>query len=203
MLFIPYRADVAITRWPIANFVLLALIVLCFGAQLSAPAGIAALEPFILTDWSASGLIGHIFLHGGVMHLVGNMIFLWVFGNAVCGKVGNVAYPFVFLGLGVFAGAMHLLFKGGAAVGASGAINGVVGMFLVWFPLNTISMLYFVWLLFIIRVGTFELSSYWLILLWLAFDILGASLDLPSVAYWAHLGGFAAGFCLAALLTKL
>jgi hypothetical protein len=128
------------------------------------------------------------------------MVFLWVFGNAVCEKVGNIAYPFLFLGLGIAGGMAHLLFSDHPAIGASGAISGVMAMCLVWFPTNEISCFYFAWLFIFIRYGWFEVSSYWIMLLWLGFDILGVALGLGSVAYWAHIGGFAAGLGLAILL---
>ena len=79
------------------------------------------------------------FMHGGWMHLIGNMLFLWIFGNAVCAKIGNVRYLPIYLGLGIFAGLTHMIFQGGPVIGASGAINGVVGMFLVFFPENSIT----------------------------------------------------------------
>jgi len=200
-LLIPYRVDVPIYRHPIANYVIIAVIVACFGVEMANLGNPELIEPFVLNGWQPLGLVGHIFLHGGIMHLVGNLLFLWVFGNAVCEKLGSIAYPFVFLGLGVLAGAAHNLMSGGPAIGASGAINGVVGMFLVWFPINEISCFYFVWFFIRVRYGGFDLSSYWMILLWLVFDVVGAVLGGGDVAYWAHLGGFGAGMVFAAFLT--
>jgi len=200
VLFIPYRVDVPIRRLPIANFVLLALLLGCYLVERGQIRdNIDSLVPFVLAKGNPLGLIGYIFIHGGVLHLAGNMLFLWVFGNAVCVKVGNWAYAFIFLALGAVAGIAHLSLNGGPAIGASGAINGIVGMFLVWFPTNHISLFY-VWF---IRMGTFRIRSYWLILLWLVFDVLGALLGWSGVAYWAHVGGFAAGFGLAVLLIEL
>jgi len=124
-LLVPYRVDVPLYRWPIANYVLLAVLVVCYILEQTAP--VPAIEPFVLNGWNPLGLVGHIFLHGGIFHLVGNMIFLWVFGNAVCEKVGNIAYPFLFLGLGIAGGMAHLLLSGHPAIGASGAISGGAG----------------------------------------------------------------------------
>ena len=73
--------------------------------------------PFILKRWDIKGLLGHIWLHGGLIHLLGNMLFLWIFGNAVCAKIGNRFYLPVYVGLGVIAGAAHLLFAGGSVLG--------------------------------------------------------------------------------------
>ena len=203
MMLIPLRVDVPMYRRPIANYVILGLIVVCFGAQLANLGNPEAIAPYVLYGWNPLGLIGHMFLHGGLMHLIGNLLFLWIFGNAVCEKVGNIAYPFIFLGLGLMAAATHNLMSDHPAIGASGAINGIVGMFVVWFPMNLISCFYFFWIFLFIRWGTFEVSSYVMILLWLAFDILGAAIGMGGVAYWAHLGGFGAGAALALLLTKL
>ncbi len=94
---------------------------------------------------------------------------------------------------GGLAAMSHVVFDGGTAVGASGAINGVIGMYLAFYPLNTVSCLYWIW----VRVGRFSVSGYWLILFWLAFDILGIAMRSVGVAYWAHAGGFVAGFALA------
>jgi membrane associated rhomboid family serine protease len=194
-MLIPYQADVPVQRWPIANFVvigataLFSLLVLFTGTGLG---------PFALDGWSIRGLISHMFVHGGSIHLIGNMLFLWVFGNAVCAKIGNIQYAIVYLALGVFAAMVHIVADGRIAIGASGAINGVIGMYLVWYPLNNVSCLYFIFF----RSGQFELSSFWLILLWLAFDIWGAAAGLGGVAYWAHLGGFIAGFALAVILLR-
>lgn len=141
-------------------------------------------------------MFSYLWLHAGVVHLLGNMLFLWVFGNAVCARIGNPLYALLYLAFGVIAGVAHLAFNGQPALGASGAVNGIVGMYVVFYPLNNITCLY----LFIIRFGRFALSGVWIILLWLAFDILGAAVGSGGVAYWAHLGGFFTGFAVAALL---
>ncbi len=157
------------------------------------------IRPFILSGWDIKGLFGYIWLHGGILHLLGNMLFLWVFGNAVCAKIGNLRYLPIYLGLGLISGITHLVFTGGNALGASGAINGVVGMYLVFFPMNDITC-YFVLFL---RPREFTLSSIWMILFWLVFDVWGAMKGGGQVAYFAHLGGFAGGFVLAILMLKL
>jgi membrane associated rhomboid family serine protease len=195
-MLIPYQVDVPMSRWPIANFALIGLtMVVSIGAMFS-DIDTESIRPLILDGWSPTGMFGHMFLHAGVVHLIGNMLFLWVFGNAVCAKIGNLPCPFLYLGLGFLAAATHNIFDSGPAIGASGAINGIVGMFLVFYPLNDVTCLYFV----IYRGGSFSLSSVWMILAWLVFDIWGATAGFGPVAYWAHLGGFFAGAGLAALI---
>ena len=193
-MLIPYRVDVPMTRRLIANYLIIALIVVAFVFEVVYPDDI---DMFILDGWFApAGLFGHMWLHADPFHLIGNLIFLWVFGNAVCAKVGNLAYLPIYIGLGLTAAFGHLLFDGGPAVGASGAINGIVGMYLVWFPRNDISCFF----VFFYRFFFFTLSSFWMILFWFVFDIWGAVAGGGQVAYWAHLGGFIAGVFIAAFL---
>lgn len=86
-MIIPYRVDVPTERHPVANWGILALTVLSFGALLAWTEPLV--EALVLINWSPLRMIGHLLLHAGLLHLVGNLIFLWVFGNAVCAKVGN------------------------------------------------------------------------------------------------------------------
>jgi membrane associated rhomboid family serine protease len=150
----------------------------------------------MLTGWGLKGLFGHMWLHAGFFHLFGNMLFLWLFGNAVCAKIGNLRYLLLYVLLGMTAGAAHVMFSGGNALGASGAVNGIVGMYLVLFYENEITCLFAFWLIFP-YVRTFSVSSMWIILLWLLWDVLGAIGGGAHVAYFAHLGGFASGFGIA------
>lgn len=159
-------------------------------------------RPFILTGWTLKGFFGHIWLHGGIIHLLGNMLFLWIFGNAVCAKIGNFKYLPIYIGLGFAAGFSQLVFGGQGGIGASGAINGIVGMFLVFFPANEITCYFCMIFLLSPYVKEFCLSSYWMILFWLVFDIWGAAVGGGHVAYFAHLGGFAGGVVLAILMLK-
>ncbi len=156
------------------------------------------IRPYILDGFALKGLFGYMWLHGGIFHLLGNMLFLWIFGNAVCAKIGNIRYIPAYIGLGLVAGISHLVFTGGSSLGASGAINGIVGMFLVLFPQNEITCYFF----FFPYIRQFNVSSAWMILFWLAFDILGVILGGGGVAYFAHLGGFAGGVILAVLMLK-
>ena len=161
---------------------------------------LAAFEKYILRGWSLTGLAGYMWIHGSLWHLIGNLIFLWVFGNAVCAKLGNLRYLGLYLLCGILAGLVHLMFSGGAVVGASGAINGVVGMFLVFFPENEVSCY---WMLFFPFGKRFSVSSIWIILMWFVFDVLGAIFfSGTGVAYYAHVGGFVTGAAVAVLLLK-
>jgi len=193
-LFIPYAVDVPFDHRPVVNWLVFAGVILAFILQVGATE--EQISPFVLNGWAIRGLFGHSWLHAGIIHLIGNLIFLWLFGNAVCSKIGNIFYLPMYLGLGLLAGISHLIFVGGPAVGASGAINGIVGMYLVFFPENSISCFFFLFF----RPVTFSISGYWMILLWFVFDVWGAVGGGECVAYFAHIGGFVAGFGLAVLM---
>lgn len=199
-MLIPYHVDVSIRRVPIANRLLVAAITVVTVMQWAEGNGIGVARdnPMLLDGWSLTGMVGSLFLHAGPVHLIGNMLFLWVFGNAVCGKVGNLLYLPLFFGFGLLASAAHLLMSEGSAIGASGAINGIVGMFLIFYPLNGVRVIF----LLIVIPYQFEISAMWLILFWLVFDIWGAVDGGGSVAYWSHLGGFAAGVGMAAVMLQ-
>jgi membrane associated rhomboid family serine protease len=151
-----------------------------------------------------TGLLGNMFLHGGFLHLLGNMLFLWIFGNAICATVGNISYGFLYLCLGVIAGIVHLVMDGHPAIGASGAINGIVGMAFVLFPRNKIHTWYFFAIPFIwlFKAGKFETKAYWMVLYWLVFDIIGSMGSPDGVAHWGHIGGFAGGMIIALCALK-
>jgi membrane associated rhomboid family serine protease len=170
--------------------------------ELREPPGITG--ELILRGWSLKGLVGYMWLHAGLFHLLGNMWFLWIFGNAICAKIGNLRYLPLYVFLGVVAAVAHLLGGAGSAVGASGAINGIVGMYLFLFFENEITCLLVVWLILPIYVRWFTVGSVSMILFWLFWDIMGLAVFRGSsnVAYFAHVGGFAAGFGTAWLMCR-
>lgn len=136
------------------------------------------------------------FLHGGWMHIIGNMWFLWLAGAILEDTWGRVIYPiFYFL-----SGAMALQFYGWAnpgslvpTLGASGAVAALMGAFLVRYPQTKIEML---WLFgFGVRSYRFHARAYWLLPIWLAMEIFSGALfgSASAVAHWAHVGGFVFG----------
>ena len=197
MMLIPYRLETTFTRIPYTNAVLIIITSLIFFLP-SQVLSIDDIESFVLRDWDLAGLLGCNFLHGGFFHLLGNMLFLWVFGNAVCAAVGNGAYIFVYLFLGMFSGTVHLIADGNPAIGASGAINGIVGMTLVLFPRNTLHNWY--WIFY--WAGTFTVKTYWMIILWFIFDIIGSMGSPDGIAHWMHIGGLTGGIILAFVVLK-
>lgn len=137
------------------------------------------------------------FIHGGFMHFVGNMLFLWVFGDNVEDRLGHVKYLFFYLACGVAAVWTQVAINTGSHVpniGASGAIAGVLGGYLLLFPysrINTLVMFYFIT---IVRVPALILLGFWFALQFFSgVGSLGPSAPTSGVAYWAHIGGFVAG----------
>jgi membrane associated rhomboid family serine protease len=154
---------------------------------------------FALNGWGI-GLLTYFWLHAGVLkgtvRLIGNLIFLWPFGNAVCAKLGNKLYLLVYLGFGLLAGLIHLLVGSGSAAGAGGVICGILGIYIVLFPEDTMSCF-----VLLPRPMAVSISGCWFILLWFIFDILAAGLG-GSTTYYAHILCAAAGLGLAVLMLK-
>ena len=131
-------------------------------------------------------------VHADPIHLIGNMLFLWVFGNAVNYKFGHLGFVALFLLGGLIAGiAFYCAVPDMPVIGASGAIMGIVGAYAVFFPRNDVTMGYF----FIYAWGTFYLSSWIVIAFWFGFDLLFLFASVESgVAYASHVAGFLTGF---------
>lgn len=189
LLFIPYEIETLTQERPWANWLLVAL---CSLVSLAAMWGYLPEETtgmLVLDGWSFPGLIGHILLHNGLEHLIGNMIFLWVFGNAICTNTSNGLYFVAFLICTLLAASVHVLADGSRAIGASGAINGVVGIVLAMYPLNRVNVFW----VFLVRGGSFSCPAWVIILFWFAFDVWGVISGGDHIAYWAHIGGLLGG----------
>jgi membrane associated rhomboid family serine protease len=147
-------------------------------------------------------LFASMFLHGGFMHLAGNMLFLWIYGDNVEHRLGRVPYLLVYLGTGIVATLTFAIFARGSLtplVGASGAISGVLGLYFLMFPRNVVKV--FV-ALFPFIINTFWIRARWVLGFYVVVDnllpfVAGAS---SNVAYGAHLGGFFAGLGVAWLV---
>ncbi|MEK7449189.1 MAG: rhomboid family intramembrane serine protease [Planctomycetota bacterium] len=154
--------------------------------------------------------ITSMFLHGSIFHLVGNMLFLWICGDNVEDRLGHLGFLLLYLTAGLVAGGAHILMISPAekmipCIGASGAISGIMGAYLVLFPGSRIKFWYFFFFYFFIRTGTFMLTSFWAIGFWFAEQLLltfiSSAYQMPSgVAYWAHIGGFVFAFIIVLLI---
>jgi membrane associated rhomboid family serine protease len=150
--------------------------------------------------WST--LLTSMFLHGGWGHLGGNMLFLWIFGDNIEHRIGHVRFILFYLACGIAAGLAHILFNAGSVVptvGASGAISGVMGGYLLLFPKNRVYVLTY--------GGVAAVPAVFMLGLWIVLQFVngvGSVANTPEtggVAYLAHIGGFVAGLILAPILS--
>ncbi|HMD31069.1 MAG TPA: rhomboid family intramembrane serine protease [Candidatus Acidoferrales bacterium] len=146
-----------------------------------------AFEPFLTS----------MFLHGGWLHLIGNMWFLWVFGDNVEDRLGHISYLFFYLFCGFGAGLAHFVANVGSAVpslGASGAISGVLGAYIVLYPraqVLTLVPLIIFW--FTVEIPAFLVLGYWFVIQFVSGVASVGARNAGGVAWWAHIGGFVLG----------
>ena len=138
-------------------------------------------------------LLTSMFLHGGWLHLLGNLWFLWIFGNNVEDALGRVRFLGFYLGAGVLAALAHAASDPGSTlpmVGASGAISGVMGAYLVLYPRARVKTLLFL----VIFITLLDVPAWVYLLYWFGLQLTSSALALGSgVAFWAHIGGFLVG----------
>ncbi len=147
-------------------------------------------------------IVTSMFIHGGLLHLAGNLMFLWVFGSNIEAWLGHVKYLVFYLVAGVGATLTHWLFDSSSSVplvGASGAIAGVMGAYLMQYPRNRINSIIIFFFITVVR-----LSATWLLGFWFLWQLVQAVVSIGvsaqvSVAFWAHVGGFVMGMVLVVL----
>jgi membrane associated rhomboid family serine protease len=200
---------------PFVNYVLIALNILAFFLELSRPQG--ALESFIMSwgvvprEYSAgrdlppliplpfwTTLFTSMFLHGGWAHLGGNMLYLWIFGDNLEKVLGSVRYLVFYLVCGLAAGLAHIFTAANSSVptvGASGAISGILGGYLLLFPRNRVRVF--------TRGGIMAVPAFVMLGLWILIQFVSGVGSIArteetggGVAYMAHIGGFVAGLVL-------
>jgi membrane associated rhomboid family serine protease len=146
-------------------------------------------------------LLTSMFLHGGWGHLGGNMLFLWIFGDNLEHRIGHLRFTLFYLACGIAAGLAHIVFNstsGIPTVGASGAISGVLGGYLLMFPRNRVYVLTY--------GGVMTVPALFMLGLWILMQFINGVGEIArtdetgGVAYIAHIGGFVAGMILAPML---
>ncbi len=147
-------------------------------------------------------LVTSLFLHAGWFHFLGNMLYLWIFGDNIEDRMGHFRYLVFYLLCGVLANLAHLYFNPGLTVpslGASGAISGVLGAYLVLYPrARVVALVPIFFFLQILQVPAFFFLIFWFLQQFLA-AALGAQ---GGIAWWAHIGGFLAGMVLVFVFQK-
>lgn len=204
MPLIPIGTDVRPRRTPIANYAIIGLNVLVFVFTDYVGGAVGAhLKNFYALDAARPALYQYVtyqFLHGGWLHLLGNMLFLWIFGNPVCDRMGQLGYALFYLAGGVFAGFAFTLAADNPIIGASGAIAAVTAAFLALFPRIHVTMLFWMFFIFTFQVPAVILIVF-KIILW--DNIIAPAIEQGAevqVAYSAHLGGYAFGFAVALVM---
>jgi membrane associated rhomboid family serine protease len=169
-----------------------------FGAK-SLPAQVAAIPPLM-------SIFTSMFLHGGWMHLVGNMWFLWIFGNNIEEAMGHARYLAFYLVCGILASASHIFFSPASAIpsiGASGAIAGVLGAYIMLYPRARVWTLIFLgFFIKMMYLPAGVILGFWILIQFINGSMMMGRQDAGGVAFWAHIGGFIAGILLVGLLKK-
>ena len=200
----PVEYNVKPRSKPIINLLLILINCLIFVAMYSDPASAMSVvslfgnNPQMVADgqhlW---GPFSAIFLHGGLIHLAGNMYFLYLVGDNLEDVLGHSRYLLIYLLCGVGASLVSLLLNWGSpisSIGASGAIAGLFGMYMVWFRYASFTFMFFVF--------QKKLSVVWYFGIWLLINLVGMLTGDASVDYWAHIGGFIVGTLIGLLLKQ-
>jgi len=216
-VFIPLKDLNPRRSYPIINTTLILLNVLVFLYQYTLPPN--AFKMFMIANATVPArfpawLSGHVpfeaaflplltsmFLHSGIAHIAGNMLFLWIFGDNVEDFYGHFTYLLFYLVCGIGSGVLHVLFNMSStvpALGASGAISGVMGAYALLYPRSRILTLVF---FFLVPIPAVIILGYWFILQFLSGIsslAVGAGAS-GGVAWWAHVGGFLLGMLITSM----
>jgi membrane associated rhomboid family serine protease len=223
---IPIRDDQPSYSTPFINYFIIGLNVLVFLFELSIGAeGRRALNAFVFElgvvpvriERALAGvgqytlattlptILTSMFLHGGWLHIIGNMWFLWIFGDNIEDHLGHFRYLLFYLACGVAAAITHIIFNLSSnepTVGASGAIAGVMGAYVILYPRARVLTLVF---FFLWWIPAWVFLGYWFLIQFLsgaAMSVAETSRSTGGIAFWAHVGGFVAGILLIKILPQ-
>ena len=211
----PISDSIPARRFPFFNLALIAATVFVFFQQLIAPDPDAFILQYALVpanvDFNNAAtfypFVTAIFLHGGLLHIVSNMWFLWVFGDNIEGHIGWYFFLPLYFAAGIIGNVAQYMIMPTSIIpmlGASGAVAGVLGAYYVLFPHSKIKTLVPVFgFLTFVNISAPFMLGYWFVL-----QLFSGAVSLPfsgetsGVAFWAHVGGFMAGFIIAQLFKK-
>jgi membrane associated rhomboid family serine protease len=213
---IPISDDNPIRTTPYVTIILIAICVLAFvweltlSTKMEEALTMLGLTPIsLLHPGEAQGIglpvwttvLTSMFLHASVLHIAGNMLYLWIFGNNIEDAMGHVKYALFYLICGV-ASALTMVLTDPVShtpiVGASGAISGVLGAYMLLYPRARVHVIVPLGIIFY----PFWIRAFWVVGIWFAMQLVTAALTpvgQPGVAWWAHVGGFATGLLLTPL----
>jgi len=207
---IPISDELPSRRVPLVTWGLIAVNILAFFVELSMGPDLdrffmmwGAVPAFITNPdrypWAPITLLTSMFLHGGWMHLIGNMLYLWIFGDNVEDALGRLGYLFFYLAAGIVAGLAQVMVAPSSTVpgvGASGAIAGVLAVYLVLYPAAPVRVLVpGFYMLRIARLPALLVLGFWFVIQLFngALSLGAATMATGGVAWFAHIGGFLAG----------
>jgi membrane associated rhomboid family serine protease len=213
---IPIRDNIPTRRIPVINYLLIAINVIVFILQLmSGPSAESLVYQYALipsnfidgfTPGDITDIFTSMFMHAGWLHLGGNMLYLWIFGDNVEDSMGGFKYLLFYLIGGIIASFTHVLTNPGSqipTVGASGAIAAVLGAYLVLYPQSRVMTL--IPLGFMMRLTSIPavvVLGLWFVLQFINGILTLDSQDVGGVAVWAHIGGFVAGLLMAKIFAN-
>ncbi len=211
---IPLRDNIPSRTVPFVTYVLVGANVLAFLMELSLGPNLgrfiyifgvvpqkvvyAVFQEPRLIPYTVVPFFTSLFLHGGWLHLLGNMLFLYIFGDNVEGALGHFRYLVFYIGCGVAASLTHLLVNPSSSVptvGASGAIAGVLGAYFLLFPrARVVTLVPIFFFIQIIEIPAVLFLGFWFLIQFFSGSLsLGAGPATAGVAFWAHIGGFVVG----------
>lgn len=207
---IPLRSSERTYSAPTVTLALIAVNLVLFIYEVSLPEdqlnSLIRLHGIVPDRFRFSMLFTSMFLHGGWMHVLGNMWFLWIFGKGIEDLLGHARFLIFYLACGVVAGILHLFtnpFSPVPTIGASGAIAGVMGAYLIKFPRASIVTLIFIFVFF----TTVDIPAAFLLIYWFLIQFFSgigsvgeSQISHGDVAWFAHVGGFVAGMLLVKLM---
>jgi len=216
---IPISDDNPVEHTPFINWLLIAACVAAYAWELSlgetgsdAALAVLGFTPHALTGGQVPSLalgvpayatiLTSMFLHGGLLHLAGNMLYLWIFGNNIEEAMGHVRFTLFYFASGI-AAALAMLFIDPSSdlpmVGASGAISGVLGAYMLLYPRARVHVIIPLGIIFY----PLWIRAVWVVGIWFAMQLVSAAFTdpaQPGTAFWAHVGGFGAGLVMTPFL---
>jgi len=221
---IPFRDNIPSRSTPVITVAIIAVNVVAFlyeltlGRSLERFMELYGVVPALVFAWPQSDLpftaivipfITSMFLHGGWLHLFGNMLYLWIFGDNVEDRLGHFPFLIFYLLCGVGAGIVHTIFNASSfvpSIGASGAIAGVLGAYVVSYPFARVLTLVPIFVFFqVIEIPALIVLGFWFVMqLFSGTAALATTTSASSggVAWWAHVGGFVIGMVLVGLFPR-
>ncbi|MGD0144056.1 MAG: rhomboid family intramembrane serine protease [Rhizomicrobium sp.] len=216
---IPISDDNPVKITPIVTWAIMAACVLAYvwerslGHEMDRAVMLLGFRPSTLfghkheIDWAIVGpaitaIVVSMFLHGSILHIAGNMLYLWIFGNNVEDAMGHTRFLFFYLVCGAAAALALAWMDPGSKVpmiGASGAISGVLAGYVLLFPRARVTVIVPLGIIFFPLV----VSAFWVVGFWFVLQLISAAITdpgQPGIAWWAHVGGFAAGLVLTPIL---